>query len=551
MRPVAPITPAEFFHLLQRCIPPVGWPRNIAVANSGGPDSTALLFLLTATARSRIGSQDRNPSLNNDGLFHEVTSIHVNHDLQAAASSMEEMADKNAKACGARSVVEKIPWGSTPFPARPGDEAAGERVAREARYNRLFGAMQWVKTNAIAFAHHADDQVETAVMRMSQGSSARGLAGMRPVRRWGMGQTDNKLYSFGANGMRSWIVRPFLQVPKDRLLATCEANGLDYVNDPTNFQPDLTIRNAIRKTLSAKEGPCAVKSTAEAPTLDIAPYLDRLRVMVPHVPLPEQPREAVRLLGMQLEEVEIQVTEILNRSCLPSPPSTLLLKSSGLADVTDNTARTELIRRCLRYASPGPWGSLWAEGHGDRDTYQRIASQLWPPTPSRERRAFTAGAGVVVHPVAIRKRGVRFRSAPLIHETEGWLLARAEPYQSAAPTADRATTIDVTDTLLHALTNPRGRGGYSLLYDCRFFIDFDLKRMPRDVAKEVLEREARVVIRPDTRWFLPSVTLGNDSPKPREIGRFYWRIDGWQQPKRPPLWQSWIRMKFIRTLDAI
>ncbi len=219
---------------------------------------------------SNAGSQERNSPLNTDGFFHEVSSIHVNHDLQEAASFMEETAEYNARICGARSIVEVIPWGCTPFPARPGDEPTGERVTREARYNRLFGAMQWVRTNVIAFAHHADDQVETVIMRMSQGSSARGLAGMRPIRRWGMGQRDNRLYTFGANGMRSWIVRPFLHVPKvnswcfsggrlhncsvyqDRLLATCEANGLDYVNDPTNFQPALTVRNAIRKTLSDK-----------------------------------------------------------------------------------------------------------------------------------------------------------------------------------------------------------------------------------------------------------------------------------------------------------
>ncbi|TFK94799.1 adenine nucleotide alpha hydrolases-like protein [Polyporus arcularius HHB13444] len=553
MRPVAPITPAEFFHLLQRCIPPVGWPKNIAVANSGGPDSTALLFLLTATARSRISSQERKSPLNTDGFFHEVTSIHVNHDLQEAASSMEEMAENNARICGARSIVEMIPWGRSPFPARPGAEPAGEKVTREARYNRLFGAMQWVRTNVIAFAHHADDQVETVIMRMSQGSSARGLAGMRPVRRWGMGQRDNRLYTFGANGMRSWVVRPFLHVSKDRLLATCEANGLDYVNDPTNFQPALTIRNAIRKTLSDKERPYATDLTSAAPTLDITPYVDRLRAMVPDYPPSEQPREAVRLFGIRLEEVETQVTEILNSSRLPSPPSTLLLASSGLTEATDNTVRTELIRRCLRYVSPGPWGSLWAEGHGDRDTYQRIANLLWPSTPLRERRPFTAGAGVVAHPVAIRKNSrhgtVRFRSSPAEAEAEGWLLARAEPYQRAVSSADQATTVDITDGLVNALEDPRGRGGYSILYDHRFFVDFDLSRMPPDVAEEVFEQGARITIKPDTRWFLPSVILGGDTP--REIGRFFWRIDGWQRAKRPPLHQTWIRMKFIRSLDAL
>jgi tRNA(Ile)-lysidine synthase len=37
---------------------------------------------------------------------------------------------------------------------------------------------------------------------------------------------------------------------EDRILATCEANGLDYVTDKTNFQPDLTSRNAYRQQLT-------------------------------------------------------------------------------------------------------------------------------------------------------------------------------------------------------------------------------------------------------------------------------------------------------------
>ncbi len=41
----------------------------------------------------------------------------------------------------------------------------------------------------------------------------------------------------------------FLQ---DRILATCIENALDYVQDPTNFQPELTIRNAIRQKISQK-----------------------------------------------------------------------------------------------------------------------------------------------------------------------------------------------------------------------------------------------------------------------------------------------------------
>jgi len=73
----------------------------------------------------------------------------------------------------------------------------------------------------------------------------------------------------GYEGMHRWIVRPLLEVSKvsigalihytfhntnqDRILATCAENGLEYVTDPTNFQPDVTIRNAIRQMLKEEE----------------------------------------------------------------------------------------------------------------------------------------------------------------------------------------------------------------------------------------------------------------------------------------------------------
>ena len=138
----------------------------------------------------------------------------MNHDFQAAAKAMEETAAFTASRLDVNAMVQKIPWGTAPFPEKPGKDVAGERIAREARHSLLFAAMQKAEARVIAFAHHADDQVETAIMRMSQGSSSRGLAGMRPVRRWGMGQRQNECFDFGEAGMQHWIVRPFLPISK-------------------------------------------------------------------------------------------------------------------------------------------------------------------------------------------------------------------------------------------------------------------------------------------------------------------------------------------------
>ncbi|KID80516.1 uncharacterized protein G6M90_00g008540 [Metarhizium brunneum] len=42
------------------------------------------------------------------------------------------------------------------------------------------------------------------------------------------------------------IYRPLLEFDKDRLIATCEANKIKWFEDPTNADPTLTPRNAIR-----------------------------------------------------------------------------------------------------------------------------------------------------------------------------------------------------------------------------------------------------------------------------------------------------------------
>jgi tRNA(Ile)-lysidine synthase len=34
------------------------------------------------------------------------------------------------------------------------------------------------------------------------------------------------------------------------VLATCEEHGLEYVIDETNFQPEVTLRNAVRYSLA-------------------------------------------------------------------------------------------------------------------------------------------------------------------------------------------------------------------------------------------------------------------------------------------------------------
>jgi tRNA(Ile)-lysidine synthase len=93
-----------------------------------------------------------------------------------------------------------------------------QEKARAARYDLLLAYARTIKADAIAFAHHKDDQAETVLMRLASGSGLSGLAGMKP--------TSHRDGHF--------ILRPFLNVPSARLRATLDARGIVYVDDPSN-----------------------------------------------------------------------------------------------------------------------------------------------------------------------------------------------------------------------------------------------------------------------------------------------------------------------------
>lgn len=207
--------------------------------------------------------------MNTGAWFKELLSLNVDHQFQSCSSKMSLKASKTSHRIGIPHKTLKIPWGSSPYPVKPSARQPLERIARDARYTLLLSGMRQHEADVIAFGHHADDQLETFLMRLASGSGFLGLGGMKPIRRFGMGDgSPGKIGWYGAEGMKRWIIRPLLGVSKvicsfrlprhsltpnvqSRVLATCEAHGLDYVTDETNFQPDITLRNEVRHALAA------------------------------------------------------------------------------------------------------------------------------------------------------------------------------------------------------------------------------------------------------------------------------------------------------------
>lgn len=107
-----------------------------------------------------------------------------------------------------------------------------ETAARVLRYEFLSAARQRLNCDAIATAHHADDQAETILMRLIRGAAADGLRAMK----------------FRTATDYGLILRPLLKFRKSELENFCRVKNLSPRIDATNFLPDAT-RNRIRLEL--------------------------------------------------------------------------------------------------------------------------------------------------------------------------------------------------------------------------------------------------------------------------------------------------------------
>lgn len=172
----------------------------LLIAVSGGPDSTALLWLAARWRDARAEGP-------------RLVVATVDHRLRPEAAAEAEGVARLSAGLGLPH--RTLAW-EGPKPAH-GLQAA----AREARYALLAAAAREEGASAIALAHTADDQAETVLFRLARGSGLSGLAAMRAVS--------------AREGLA--LLRPLLGVPKARLVATLEAAGVPFVRDPANVDP--------------------------------------------------------------------------------------------------------------------------------------------------------------------------------------------------------------------------------------------------------------------------------------------------------------------------
>lgn len=187
----------------------------ILIAVSGGADSLALAeLLINSRRRFRL----------------EVVIAHFEHGLRGQASIDDAdfvqafAEERGIKFIGGHGDVKS-------FAAE--QKISVETAARTLRYEFLSNARRDLNCDAIALAHHADDQAETILMRLLRGATSTGLSAMKF-------RTRSDDYGL--------LIRPLLRFRKVELEDFCRRRNLTPRLDATNFETDAT-RNKIRLEL--------------------------------------------------------------------------------------------------------------------------------------------------------------------------------------------------------------------------------------------------------------------------------------------------------------
>ena len=180
--------------------------KTLVLAVSGGPDSTALMVLAVRWAKSL----KRAPVL---------TAVTIDHGLRKESKREALDVARLAKQLGIAHRI--LRWtGKKPKSGLP-------QAARIARYRLLGETARKLSASHVLTAHTRDDQAETVLIRLLRGSGLTGLSAMA--------RTSPLA---GCGGIS--LVRPLLDIPKARLIATLEAQNIPFADDPSNRDAKFT-----------------------------------------------------------------------------------------------------------------------------------------------------------------------------------------------------------------------------------------------------------------------------------------------------------------------
>ncbi len=177
----------------------------IVIASSGGPDSMCLTDVLLKLR---------------DKLNLQLIIAHVNHNIRKNSIKEKEFVENYAKTNNIIFEYMKIEnYNQNNF----------HDDARNIRYNFFMEIYDKYQAKYLMTAHHANDLVETILMRFVRGSNLKGYSGF----------IKDSYYK------NMHIIRPLINIEKESIIKYNKENNIEYVNDESN-DSDKYTRNRYR-----------------------------------------------------------------------------------------------------------------------------------------------------------------------------------------------------------------------------------------------------------------------------------------------------------------
>jgi len=178
----------------------------VIVCVSGGSDSVALIHLLHKLSKL---------------LSIELHILHFNHQLRPESDQEQRFV---------KTLAENL---QIPFYSKNNNDffkkqSGFQELSREWRITESHNLLESLRGDYIATAHHADDQIETLLMKILRGAHISKLQGMS----WGSG----------------FFIRPLLNFRKTELQDYLKRNNLNWMEDASNHSTTY-LRNRVRLEL--------------------------------------------------------------------------------------------------------------------------------------------------------------------------------------------------------------------------------------------------------------------------------------------------------------
>lgn len=341
---------------------------------------------------------------------------------------------------------------------------AFETHARRLRFQALGKACRDREIETLLLGHHQDDTVETTIWRLSTGMRGAGLAGIQGVARipecrglFGVSESGSSIVLPGRQRNTSveaqvrannkgratvtfvpndnnqsaapaavsiatggvYLCRPFLGFPKENILKTCRKFEIPYVTDPTNFDPTLTPRNAVRSLISSGALPRALQSPS---ILSLIKASDNI--------LQTSNQLADQLLSSKCRIIDLNLKSGMLVVQFLELPAFLDSFRSNLSENRATEIECLALRRITELISSCPANQFSLR------SFEPFISRVFSPKNDQPRHAFTLG-GVKFMPLDVTPSPPSSGPAALpgVNPRKGglWLLSRQPFFKNRAP----------------------------------------------------------------------------------------------------------------------